>query len=136
MNKGKQSRDRFPIEYRLLITPKFDEREKTPLTKIALRTIKEFTNFRYEIILVPELSGRTLTLRIQGLRAPRLTLPGSGPAICQLEYAGLSGTYTVVIWKLKREENTFSISISGQKVAVLQSPRKTFVEVVTHESEF
>lgn len=136
MKKGKRVKPIFPIEYRVLIMPQWKEREKEHVTLIAIRTITEFTNFRYDIVVEPQLTDSTLRLNIHGLRAPQVTLPGSGPAIFQAEYGNLHGRYDVVISKLDREENVFSVNIGVDHVSVEKSPRKKFVEVVTEESEW
>ena len=136
MKKGKRIKLKFPIEYRLLITPKYKEREKETVTLVALRTVNEFTNFLYEIVVVPEFSDRTLRLNIHGLRAPQVTLPGSGPAKFRSEYNNLHGRYTVIVSKLNREENSYEVSVSKESVVIEKSPRKKFVDLVTNEDEW
>ena len=136
MNKGKRVKPKFPIEYRVLITPRFKERETEPVTMIALRTVNEFTNFRYEIVVLPEISDHTIKLNIHGLRAPQVSLPGSGPAIFETEYNNLDGIYDVVVSKPDHEENNFSVSISKDHIIVEKSPRNKFVEIVTSEEEW
>ncbi len=136
MKKGKRIKPRFPIEYRVLITPKYKEHEKTIVTRVALRTVNEFSNFRYEIVVVPELQDRSLRLNIHGLRAPQVSLPGAGPAVYETEYADLRGPYEIVISKLDREENSFGVTISDRQVTLERAPKKKFVEVVTDENEW
>ncbi len=136
MKKGKRIKPRFPIEYRVLITPKYKEHEKTIVTRVALRTVNEFSNFRYEIVVVPELQDRSLRLNIHGLRAPQVSLPGSGPAVYETEYPDLRGPYEIVISKLDREENSFGVTISDRQVTLERVPKKKFVEVVTDENEW
>lgn len=136
MKTGKRVKPRFPIEYRLLITPGRDARDTSAVTLIALRTVNEFTNFRYEIVVEPERSGRTIRLSIHGLRAPQVTIPGTGPAVFRTEYEGLRGTYSVVVSKLDREENAFSVQISVDKVTVKDSPTVRFVDIVTREEDW
>jgi hypothetical protein len=136
MKKGKRVKPRFPIEYRLLITPKYKEREKKTVTLVALRTVNEFTNFLYEIIVQDSMNDNTMHLKIQGLRAPQVSLPGMGPAKFKKEYDGLSGTFTVIVTKLDREENVFVVDISTQNVALIKGPKTKFVEVVTEENDW
>ncbi|MBI4549017.1 MAG: hypothetical protein HY707_13625 [Ignavibacteriae bacterium] len=136
MKKGKRIKPKFPIEYRLLITPKYNERTKETVTLVALRTVNEFSNFRYELVVEPEFANNTLRLNIHGLRAPQLTLPESGPALFQTEYSDLIGAYTIIVSKLDQEENAFSIKISNEKVTVEKSPNKKFVEIVTKVEEW
>ena len=136
MKKGKRVAVRFPIEYRLLITPKYKEREKQTVTRVALRTVNEFSNFRYEIIVEDHIEDRTMLLKIHGLRAPKMTLPSMGPAIFSTEYSSLKGKYTVIISKLDKEENAFTVDISEHKVVLEESPKKHFVDVVTTEEDW
>ncbi|HYQ86840.1 MAG TPA: hypothetical protein VES59_06315 [Bacteroidota bacterium] len=136
MKKGKRIKPKFPIEYRLLISHRFKERVGKTVTLLALRTVNEFTSFRYEIVAALEVSGQTIRLKIHGLRAPQVTIPGTGPAQFEAEHEQLRGLYTVAISKLDREENVFSVRFSGDAVTVESSPRNKFVEIVTSEEEW
>ena len=136
MKKGKRVKPKFPIEYRLLITPKQTEREKQTVILVALRTVNEFNNFLYEIVVEPELSDRTLRLNIHGLRAPQVTIPGTGPAKFMTEYTNLNGMYSVVVSKPNGGENSYDVSIAKEKVSVERSPRNKFVDLVTNEEEW
>jgi len=136
MKKGKRVKPKFPIEYRVLITQQLNEREKKMMTLVALRTTIEFKNFLYEIIVEPILSDRTLHLKIHGLRAPQVTIPGTGPAKYSTTFGDLAGTYAVIITKPNGEENAFEIHIANNLVAVEKSPRKRFADLVTKEEEW
>ncbi len=136
MKKGKRVKPKFPIEYRLLITLKYNEREKKTVVLVALRTVNEFTNFLYEIIVQDTLNNDVLHLRINGLRAPQVSLPGMGPAKFQKEYEGLNGTFTVIVTKLDRMENIFVVNISEKLVTIVKSPKMKFVEFVTNEQDW
>ncbi len=136
MTRPKQATPKFPIEYRVLITPVWQDREKITVTRVAIRTVNEFTNFRYEIVVKPVLEGRSLRLNINGLRAPQVTIPGTGPALFSVEYRDLRGDYDVTVNKLNRVENTFGITVSESLVTVTRSPRTRFVEIVTSEDEW
>ncbi|MBI1806167.1 MAG: hypothetical protein HYR76_03835 [Ignavibacteria bacterium] len=136
MRQGKRVKPKFPIEYRVLITPRFKEQEKEIVTHVAIRTVSEFTSFRYQIVVETNVSDRTIRLSIQGLRAPQVTLPATGPAVFETEFKNLSGTYTVIISKLDRDMNEFSISISDRSVTVKKSPKKKFAEIVTNEEDW
>ena len=124
------------IEYRLLVTQFYKERENVTVTRLALRTVNEFTNFRYEIVVSSELAGDVLRLRIQGLRAPGLSLPSTGPATSVTEYRELHGTLTIVISKLDQEENEFVVNISGNNVVLKKSPVSGFIELVTEAADW
>jgi hypothetical protein len=136
MKQGKRIKPIFPIEYRLLITPKYKERENKTVILVALRTVSEFTNFLYEIIVEDSVNDNNLLLSIHGLRAPQVSLPGTGPAVFKKEFTGFNGTYTVVVTKLNREENLFTVNISNKKVTIENSPNEKFVELVTSEEEW
>lgn len=136
MKKGKRVKPLFPIEYRLLIASRYDERKKEYTTHIALRTVVEFRNFHYEIIVTPELTNDMLRLSIHGLRAPQLTIPGAGPAEFSAELKEMKGNYTVVISKLDKEENSFTVSISRKIITVEKGPEIKFVDIVTNEQEW
>ena len=134
--KGKRVKPPIPIEYRLLITPKLNEIERKNVTLVALRTVIEFTNFRYNIIVEPELTNHTMRFTIRGLHAPQVSLPGMGPAIFKTEYENLKGLYNVIVSKHGREENLFSVNISNNEIKIKKIPEKKFVEIVTNEVEW
>jgi hypothetical protein len=136
MKKGKRVKPKFSLEYLLLLVPRYKETEKKPVTHVALRTVNEFTSFRYEIVVAAELAGRTLRLNIHGLRAPQLTLPGTGPALFETEFEGLRGSYSIVISKLDREENIFTVGFSPEGILVEKSPDEKFVDIVTREEDW
>jgi len=136
MKKGKRVKPKNALEYRLLIVPGYNEAEKKPVALVALRTVNEFTSFRYEIVVAAKLSGKTLRLNIHGLRAPQLSLPGAGPALFETEIEMARGTYSVVVSKLDREENIFSVRISPEGVDVEESPDVKFVDIVTRREDW
>ena len=124
------------LEYRLLIAPRYNEREQRYKTLILLETIQVFSTFRYEISVREELSDHTLHLTILGLKAPRLSLPASGHAHFSREYDNLRGTYEVTIEGLDGRTNTFSLRITQNQVSLLKAPSKKFVEAVVDESRW
>jgi len=136
VNKRKLVNPKNPIEFRVLIAPRYKEREKETVTVIALKTVNEFTSFHYEIVVVPDISDHTISLKILGLRAPQVTLPGSGPAEFESEHKNLSGQYKLVISKLDHQENNFSVMISNKQTIVEESPKNKFVEIVTNPDEW
>ena len=136
MKQAKQVVAKDPIEYRLLITPKYKEREKVTVTLVALRTITEFTNFQYEIVVEDSVEDRTIQLGIHGLRAPRMSLPKMGPAIFEKEYSDLKGKFTIIVTKLDQVENSFEVSISKTKVVIQNGPQNQFVDIVTRQEDW
>jgi hypothetical protein len=131
MKQGKRVKPVFPIEYRLLITPFLKEREEKIVTLMAMRTVNEFSNFQYEISLDSIIQDSIIRFTIRGLKAPQVSIPGTGPAVKKIEFDDLKGKYQVVISKHGKEENIFFVDISKKKVTIVKSPRKKFVELVT-----
>ena len=136
MNRGKRVKPVIPIEYRLLIIPKRNEIEKINVTLVALRTIVEFANFRYDIIVEPGFVNRTLRFTIRGIRAPQVSLPGLGPATFKKEFNDLRGLYNIIISKHGKIENVFSVNITEKEVKLKKTPTNKFVEIVTNELEW
>src|SRR5262249_49136945 len=127
MNTRKRVKPRVPLEYRVLMTQKYDTHEKRDATFVGVRTVNEFQNFLYEIVVATEVSGRTVKIDIRGLRAPAVTIPGTGPARYSVSIPELQGVYTVVISKLDKEENEYEINASAGRVTVTRSPEDKFV---------
>lgn len=136
MKQGKRVKPVELFDYSLLITPKYKEREKKTVMLVALRTVKEFGNFQYEIIVEESVDDKTLRLDIRGLRAPQQTIPGAGPALFKKEYEGLKGTYNIVVTKLDKTKNEFVVEIGEKDVKILKSPKKKFVTLTTNEEEW
>ena len=127
---------KLPIEYILLITPRFDERTERTFFYVAVRTVQEFTSFRYELVVDHRVEERTMIFDIQGLRAPRVTLPGFGPATFESKHEKLSGPYDVVVNKLQKERNKFRIHITSKEVSLESKPDEPFIEIVTHMEDW
>jgi hypothetical protein len=136
VKRGKRVKPAFPIEYRLLITPQHKENEKKDMTSFALRTTNEFSSFRYEIIVESELNDRTICFNIRGLRAPQLSIPGSGPAVYRTEYPDLNGQYDLIVIKPGKEENLYRITIQKKQILVDKNPKNKFVDIVTSADEW
>jgi len=136
MKKGKRVKPVELYDYSLLIAKKYKERERKIVTLVALRTVKEFSNFRYEIIVQDSVDDKTLRLDIHGLRAPQQTIPGAGPALFTKEYDGLNGTYEVVVTKLDGTSNAFLVEIGQEHVKLLKNPKNKFVTMATNEEEW
>ena len=124
------------FEYVLLITPRYNEQKKRLVTVVALRTVKEFSNYRYEMIVENSLDDRRLRLNIMGLRPPELTFPGLGPATFETEYDNLNGSYEVVVTKLHKDVNIFRVHITPEKAVVKESPKSRFVDLVTRPEDW
>ncbi|HZY10043.1 MAG TPA: hypothetical protein VFF29_02715 [Bacteroidota bacterium] len=135
MKRRKQSRLKPPIEYRLLISQKYDERNKKPILSIVLRTTEEFRNFRYHISVDEKIENNIIYFNILGLYPPKILLPGGGPAIYTKELLNLQGTYTISISKHKEKQNTFIVNISDRAITIIKSPQDKFVEIVTKQED-
>ncbi|MBI5021952.1 MAG: hypothetical protein HZB59_11005 [Ignavibacteriales bacterium] len=136
MKQGKRVKPKFPIEYRLLIMPLFKEREQKHVTLFAMRTINEFNNFRYEISIDTILKEDIIRFTINGLKAPQMNLPGTGPAVKEIEFENLKGEYQIIISKHGKDENKFFVDISDKQVMLVKTPRKKFSEIVTDSKEW
>lgn len=131
-----KERKRPDLEYRLLITPGFDERREVHTTRFLLHTVQFFASFRYEISVLEKVEGKTISYKVLGLKAPQLSLPAAGHALFQREYDNLRGTYDVAIEGLDARKNTFTIKISKTKIQILNSPTPNFVEVIVDPAKW
>ncbi len=135
MKRGESVKPIIAVEYYLLITPKYKERDKKVVTYFTLRTVPEFTYFRYEIIVKPVIQDRTIRFDIHGLRAPLVTIPNMGPATFTAEFENLSGDYTLIVSKHGKKVNRFLLKIKKNKIIVEKSPENKFIEIVTDETK-
>jgi len=126
----------FPIEYRLLIHNLYDESKKQKTTSFKLRTTNEFSNFSYEIVVDAELLERTISFNIKGIRAPKLSIPSSGPAFFNIKYPNLKGRYKLIISKPQKSSNEFIINIAKKKIIIEKLPEEKFIDITTSEDEF
>lgn len=120
-------------EYALHIFRHQDER--TDITNIVflVQTVKEFTNFKYEILLEGGLKGKLFELNILGLRTTPLIMPGVGPAIGRKDFPNLKGSYALIVTKLNGEVNQFQLELTAQKITVKQAPPQAFIKVSTEQ---
>ena len=124
------------LDYRLLITPRFNEREQRYVTLLLLETTQFFSAFAYELSVLEQRGKGTLQLTILGLKAPQLSLPRVGHAQFRKEYEDLHGVYEVTIKGLDEKTNTFSLRISEKQVELLKAPPKKFVDLFVEESRW
>lgn len=134
--RDKQEKPVLPAEYVLLVTPHVNERTGEKVTLVALRTVTEFVNFRYDLIVQPTLEGRTLTLLIQGLGAPEMTLPAMGPAEFRIERKDLEGAYEIVVSKHNKQFDSYRVNVSPAGVTVEAKPEKRFSDIVTRSEDW
>jgi hypothetical protein len=123
-------------EYRLLITPEFNEREQRYKTLFVLETVQMFSTFRYELSVQEMNEGKKIHFKIIGLNAPQLTLPAAGHAQFSREYDNLRGVYEVSIEGLDGTLDTFSVKITPEKIKLLKVPPASFVELHVDRTEW
>ena len=110
----------------------FEDKDTNERTVVFLvQTTKVFVSFQYDSLLKALQEDRTINIKIQGLHAPELLMPGSGPARGSLEYHDLSGPYTVVVTKQDKTVNTFEIEIDKKEVRLMKSPEHPFIAAST-----
>ncbi len=124
------STDRNDVEYRLIVTPHFNERKQARTTRVTIETTKVFASFRYELSVKETVKGRQLTYKILGLKAPQLDLPSSGSARFEREYDGFNGRYEIIVECLDGSKNAFEINVTPKQIKMLKSPKTTFIEPV------
>jgi hypothetical protein len=118
-------------EYRLLITPQFNERGQKYTTLFLLETVKSFASFRYDLSVEETVDKKTIKYRVLGLKTPQLSLPATGHAQFMREYDNLKGTYQVVIEGLDGKVNSFSVRIAPQQVRLVSTPSQSFIRICT-----
>ncbi len=118
-------------EYRLFVFSRYKDTEQEYRTVVVLQTTEEFASFRYELSVDEEITDREIRYTVTGLTAPRLSLPGSGPALFRREYRNFHGTYRITVEGLDRISNSFEFEIGEKQVHLLRSPSRPFVVVST-----
>ncbi len=124
------------IEYRLLIVPAFDETLQKHGTLFLVETVKQFTNFNYQILIEDSLVRRTLTWKIHGLSAPAMSMPAVGGAKFDKIYFDLNGTLHFTIFKKDGHENTVTVKVLPGGIKVVELPEHPFMTVYTGTDEF
>ncbi|HEY4613677.1 MAG TPA: hypothetical protein VII11_11895 [Bacteroidota bacterium] len=114
-------------EYVLRIYHHLDERTNTKGVMFAVETVEIFTNFRYDILLEDRRNKSEIELKIVGLHAPAMLMPGKGPARGTREYHNLKGTYTVRVKKMEKETNEFIVHITLDRIIVKNVSENPFI---------
>jgi len=136
VKRGKRVKPEVPVEYILLVTPHVNDQTKEKVTLIALRTVNEFTAFQYELVVVPTIDGRKITLLIQGLRAPKLTLPAMGPAEFLHERNDMRGTYEIIVSKHGKVTDSYTVDVAASSVKIMKIPETRFSEIVITKEDY
>lgn len=133
MKRTKRIKPTASVEYRLIVLPKYKERENEYVTVVELQTALEFSNFRYDIVVQDSVESNSLLLNIRGLHAPRSIMPAVGPARFRKEYPMLKKVKRITVTKIDGTENSFEVAISKKDVVVKKSPDEYFVEFTTQK---
>ncbi len=124
------------IEYRLLVVPAFDETLQKNGILFLVETVKQFTNFNYQILVEESCVKRTVTWKIHGLSAPAMSMPAVGGARYDKLYFTLSGTVHFTLIKKDGQENTVTVKVGPTGVKLIDMPRNSFIAVYTGSDEF
>jgi hypothetical protein len=124
------------VEYRMLIHPTYDETLKKAGTLFLIETVKQFSNFSYEVVVEETFDGSRLTWALHGLRAPELLMPSFGGAVYRKVHYELKGTYTFTLKKIDGVVNEFTMKIHPTSVLVKDFVGKPFVSIYTSEPLF
>ncbi len=124
------------LEYRMLIEPTYDETLKRHGTLFLIETVKQFSNFNYEVVVADAVEAKSIRWALHGLRAPELSMPAFGAAQFRKIYFDLRGKYLFTLRKIDGEESSFDVKISETAVQVAPPEEQSFVTVYASETEF
>jgi hypothetical protein len=120
------SKPRDP-DYTLNVFHHLDEKTAARSVAFMVQTTKVFVSFRYDILLQAVQEDRTVRIKIQGLHAPELLMPGTGPARGWKLFEGLFGHYKVVVSKQDKSVNEFDVDVTDSGVTLLKAPEHPFI---------
>ncbi|MGB2959861.1 MAG: hypothetical protein WBG01_09030 [Bacteroidota bacterium] len=124
------------VEYRLLVTPGWNDRLQEPTTIVVLETVQTFASFRYALSVEEERGRRSLLYKVMGLNAPDLSLSASGEAQYTREYEDLVGTIEITVQGLDGERTSCTLRVSPERVRVVKEPSGAQLAVLTKRSEW
>ena len=116
--------------YRLRVSTISEDQAQRPKTRFTLETSQLFASFIYDLSVEEQRQGNHLRFKILGLKPPQLSIPSAGRASFEREYDNFSGTCSVTIESPDGKTNTFRLRITRSKIALVQSPRERFVDLV------
>ncbi|MEX0602914.1 MAG: hypothetical protein WD295_06210 [Bacteroidota bacterium] len=120
---------RHTSDYRLNVFHHVDDQSGQRSVRFVVRTVQEFVSFNYQVLLDVRVDNGEVLLKITGIHAPVMVMPGIGPARGFADLTGLKGSYGLTINKLKKEVNRFQIEVTDGAVRILKSPSKPFILV-------
>jgi len=130
MDPMKRAHRPVSLDYRLRVSPLFNEREQKHKTKFILETTQSFASFVYDLSVKEQIDGNTIHWKVQGLKPPHLSIPASGHARFAREYDALHGTYAITIESIDGRSNTFTLRCAKNQIQVVHTPREKFMELI------
>jgi hypothetical protein len=125
----KKSASPLPLDFRLTISPLFDEREQKYKTRMVLETSRSFASFVYDLSVKETLTEHQIHWKVNGLKPPRLSIPASGRARFERIFDALRGEYEMTIEGIDGNTTTFEFKFSSQLIQLVKPPGNTFVEL-------
>ncbi len=121
----------FKYDYILYISKEFDDVRRQKFLKFLFETTQHFLAFNYDIDVDVKIDGRKLTFKILGFKPPSSPLSHSGPARFEYRlYDYSSGLYTLTFIKKENIKNTYTISVTDDKITIKSTPRKNrFIKI-------
>lgn len=117
-------------EYLLTVFQKYDEIKNKYFTLIRLQTVKEFTNFKYELAVEEEVEKYKIRYKLLGINTPKLLIPGGGAAVFERTYEQLTGEYEIEVVNLDGETNFFKIKFLKNKILLFKEQQKSFIDIL------
>ncbi|MCX8009664.1 MAG: hypothetical protein N3A61_00795 [Ignavibacteria bacterium] len=102
------------IEYELKCYFEFDETLSKEFFVVELQTFKEFSLYRYNLIIESALKNREITIKLLGITTPDIAFPSYGKASAKIRFEELIGKYLLHIQKQDGNINSFEIYINPQ----------------------
>lgn len=118
-------------EYTLNIFRAQDPRSLQEGWVFLVRTVKVFVSFNYEILLSGAVDKNAITLKINGIHAPLLVMPGIGPAKGSVFLRDLHGPYALTVKKLNKGVNDFKIVLQTARAQIRSTPDHPFITIGT-----
>jgi len=118
-------------EYRLYVTPRFDEATQKDGIALRLETAKVFASFQYDLSVKETEDPPRLHLKVLGLKTPPLSLPATGHARFSREYEKLKGEVEVTVEGIEGKTATVLLKIVPNRIQVVRHPKGSFLQVIT-----
>lgn len=107
------------IEYELKGYFEYDQESKKDVCVFEIQTFKEFSTFKYNLILDIVKTSELLKINLLGISAPTILFPFSGKASAKIKLFDVSGNYSVQIVKQDGTSNVFEFRIDTDQENVL-----------------